>query len=316
MPLEQTRAADHARGRGLHHHTAVHAEQRDDSRASGQFTNQSRLRSFIRYLDRSVAVTCVTFSPSSAARICRAAGPATEPPCPPCSTTTATQYFGLLCRREADEPREVVLAVHLGGAGLARNGDGERSEHALRRTGLGDHDQRALHGGEVARGGLRRERDLRLRLDDRLSIGTEHLLENVRLHDVAAVRDACVCVDELERGHEQVALTDGEVHGVAGQPPLHLGVVLVVARLPLRVRHAPGCLTRQVDAAVGAEPERSRELLELLAAQSCRTCSRRCRSTRRTSRGWRLRSSQRRDRRDSSTTSATACPCRSSGPGR
>ena len=60
----------------------------------------------------------------------RATGAAVEPPKPASSITTATTYCGLLDRAEGHEQRGVLLARHLGGAGLAGDGNGASGKPA------------------------------------------------------------------------------------------------------------------------------------------------------------------------------------------
>ena len=150
----------------------------------------------------------------------RAAGAAVSPPVPPCETTTATAYRGRVRRGVGDEPRGVLRAEDLRGAGLARDGPGRQGE-----AGEG-----ALRGalGHHAGQGVVQERDHRRRQPDRPIAGAGrrafpapppgavNACADLRGPERAAVGDGGVDARHLQRRHGDVALADGEVRGVTG----------------------------------------------------------------------------------------------------
>jgi len=103
-----------------------------------------------------------------------------------------------------------------------------------------------------------------------LALAAEDVLEHMRPHDHAVVGDAGVHECHLERRGEHVALSDRHVDGVAGQPHLVLGIVLVVPLLPRRIRHSSGDLAGEIDPRLltqAEQPGRGLELLELPLVQ-------------------------------------------------
>ena len=164
--------------------------------SSGQLTNQRRFRSFTRYLDASVAVTCSIFCPRHAARICRAAGPATDPPCPPCSITTTTAVAGLLGRSEADEPGPCRPCRRPARFPSCRRRDtGNPAKAPLPVPSLVTLTSAVFMVERLRCDALVVEGDRWLCLEDRLALRVEHLLQDVRLHHLAAVGDSRVGVE-------------------------------------------------------------------------------------------------------------------------
>ena len=125
--------------------------------------------------------------------------------------------------------------------------------------------RRDPHG---AQGGLRRGQladEVRLELLDDLAVGPDDLAHDLRPIELAAVRESRVRVDELDRGHDVVALADPRLVGLALEHRLSERV-----HLPLVVGDDPGDLAREVDARRGAEPVLARPIREPVGAEHAR----------------------------------------------
>jgi len=170
----------------------------------------------------------------------------------------------LFSRRVPAEPRVVVLPLHLCRTGLARHGRPKTGERALGGACLRHVHEPALDDPERLAGDAGIMQHFRRDRPNDLALAAEDVLEHVRSHDDAIIGDAGIHERHLQWRGEHVALSDGHVHGVARQPHLVLGVVLVVPLLPCRIRHAPGNLTRQVDPRLLTQTELSGGRLELL----------------------------------------------------
>ncbi len=142
----------------------------------------------------------------------------------------------------------VALGDGLGGAGLARD---VQAREPRRRPGalLDDrgqgvpekrpHHRRELHPLRHLAGGAVGQGAVRLR----------HALHEAGLPQDAAVGHRSHHPRDLERGHQQLALPDGHVHGVPGLPRA------LAPRAGGRERHEPESLAAQVDAGRRAQAE-------------------------------------------------------------
>ena len=81
-----------------------------------------------------------------------------------------------------------------------------------------------------------------------VAVGRDDLADDLRLVELAAVRERRVGVDELDRRHDVVALADARLVDLAREDRLAEGL-----ELPLVRRDDPGDLARQVDAGRRAE---------------------------------------------------------------
>src|SRR4029453_10437230 len=196
-------------------------------------------------------------------------------------------------RAEAGEPGKVALAGDLGGAGLACDREAAEVEALEGRSGgavaardaeeplkdraappgpdvhrpdlLGHH--RAALAGVLLAGGV--VVDVPLALGADLGVWLPDLVTDVGPEQGAAVGDGGVHVGELQRGDPEVALADGHVHRVAGDPVVvrkRLGVLVVELTEDLRREGEAVPLTGQVDARVVGEAELVGGLLEEVVA--------------------------------------------------
>src|SRR5579871_628681 len=163
----------------------------------------------------------------------------------------------------------------LGGARLAGDRDGEVAEHAVRRPErhvrppveplLHDMEVRLVESRDRARRGGGRGRDERL-------VRVLDVEEDVRLHELAAVRDRRVEARHLQRRHREVSLADRELDRVArlpeavDLPAARIRLARVAVVLPPDRRQKAACLRPDLDRRLPPEAELARPPLLRLAA--------------------------------------------------
>src|SRR5215210_6615825 len=157
-------------------------------------------------------------------------------------------------RDESDEPRvERQPALPVAPPELCRSrlaGDDDRQvDQVVRVPEENGVPSRASHLREHVLWHLQLVQELRLEPPYDRSVGPHDLSDDLRLEELAAVRQRGVRVDELDRRHDVVALPDAGLVDLAGVDREAHRV-----ELPLVGRDDPARLVRQVDSRALAEP--------------------------------------------------------------